>query len=460
MRSGKSFLALMALALGLGAYIYFVEMKREPASDAAAKKDKVFALQPGAIEELEIHAASGERTTVVKKGSDWAITAPEPLDADATETASVATTIEGLEIQRVIDEAPASLADFGLDPARITVGFREAGQTTRRTLRLGQKTPTGGDVYAQVEGQPRVFLISGYLEDSLNKTPFNLREKSVLKFTRDGVDSLTLEAAGAAPLAFARGQSEWRFTKPTAAKADFSAVDGIVGGVFQARMKSVVPATVDARGALAAADMKKFGFDKPQATAVLGSGSTRATLVLGGAADDTSVYARDLSRPIVFTVEKSLVDTFTRKADDLRKKDVFEFRSFTALGLDLTLGGQSVTFGKEKPAKADQSTAVDEWKIQKPAAKDVDQTKVTDLLTTISNLRAESFTDKPSPTGETLVVTARFGDTGSPSTETVTLRKSGAAVHAIVPGEPGAAVVSTADFDKAVSLFKELAGIK
>ena len=42
MRGGRSFLILLVVALGLGAYIYFVESKREPADTAASKKDKVF----------------------------------------------------------------------------------------------------------------------------------------------------------------------------------------------------------------------------------------------------------------------------------------------------------------------------------------------------------------------------------------------------------------------------------
>ena len=39
--------------------------------------------------------------------------------------------------------------------------------------------------------------------------------------------------------------------------------------------------------------------------------------------------------------------------------------------------------------------------------------KMTDLLTTLSNLRADKFADKPLATGETVEVTARFGDDGS-----------------------------------------------
>ena len=47
---------------------------------------------------------------------------------------------------------------------------------------MGNKTPTGSDLYAQVEGQPKLFLISGYLEDTFNRTTFDLRDKTALKF--------------------------------------------------------------------------------------------------------------------------------------------------------------------------------------------------------------------------------------------------------------------------------------
>jgi Domain of unknown function (DUF4340) len=161
-RGGKSFLILVVLALGIGAYAYFVESKREPAG-TAAKKAEVFTLDVDKIEEVEIKSASGDVTTLKKNGAKWQITAPEQLDADDSEINSVVSTLRSLEVQRTIDENPKALAGFGLEPPRITVGFRAAGETGLRRLQLGNKTPTGGDLYARVEGQPKLFLVSSYL---------------------------------------------------------------------------------------------------------------------------------------------------------------------------------------------------------------------------------------------------------------------------------------------------------
>ena len=48
-----------------------------------------------------------------------------------------------------------------------------------------------------------------------------------------------------------------------------------------------------------ASDLKQYGLDKPQLTVVLGTGSSQASLLLGGKADDATLYAKDSSRPMV-----------------------------------------------------------------------------------------------------------------------------------------------------------------
>jgi hypothetical protein len=464
MRGGRSFLILMVIALGLGAYIYFVESKREPAGDtAAAKKEKVFSIDSAKLDEIEVKSVSGETTTLKKKDGAWEITAPEPMPTDSSEVGGLVSTIESLEIQNVVDQNPKSAAEFGLEPPRFTVAFKQAGATAPTRLQLGRKTPTGGDLYARVEGQPRVFLISGFIEDSLNKTAFKLRDKTILKFERDAADSLMIEKADGPAVALAKKGSDWRFTKPYDAKADFNLVDGIVGKLNQAKMTSIETAD-------GSKDLKKYGLDKPQVTATVGAGSARATLALGAKKDDGSLYARDMSRPMIFTVDGSLADELKKGPDDLRRKELFEFKSFSAQHVEVTMGGQTYVFEKPKAAESaaaaaagaspspTPSPAADVWKQIKPTAKDIDQAKFNDFLTTVSALRAEKFADKALTSGDEMTVSVKFGDASA--TEQMHFRKSGGVVHAIRAGDAGAAIVPTADYDKAVNLLKDIAGIK
>jgi hypothetical protein len=459
MRGGRSFLVLLVVALGLGAYIYFVESKRDPAGASVVAGEKVFGIETGTIEEVRIEATSGERTTVRKTGDRWQIVEPAALEADTTAVSSLASTLESLESERTVDENPESVAAYGLEPPRLTVAFKVAGEPVERRLLIGERTPTGSDLYARVEGDPKLILIASYIEDSLNKTTFDLRDKSVLKFARDGIDAISLEPADAPAVTLARSGDDWRLSAPAGAAADYSTVDGLIGRLFQARMQAIVsPADPASAAEPSPDDLRTYGLDRPAVVVHLGAGSTRASLAVGAAHDSTTRYARDLSRPLVFTVESSLVDDLTKKPDDLRSKDVFAFRSFTALGVDVAAGGATVTFAKTPAPEGAEAPANDTWKQTAPAEKDVDQTKLTDLLTTLSNLRAQSFAARAHAGGEEVVVTARFGEAASPTEERVVFRKSGDVVHAIREGEPGAAVVSTEDFDRALSLFKELTG--
>jgi hypothetical protein len=449
MRGGKSFLLLLVLAVGIGAYAYFVESKGETSRAASVKREKVFTVDSDKIEEIEVKAATGEVTKLKKDAGTWRITSPAGLESDPAEAGAITTALAGLEQERVVEEKPASLKEFGLDPARVSITFRAAGETTARKLNLGMKTPIGSDIYATVDGNPKVFLIGAFREDSLNKTTFNLRDKTVLKFDRDGANQLTIDD-GKKPMQFTKQGAKWRITQPVTTAADFTAVDGLIGRIFQSRMKSYVADD-------GTTDLKKYGLDKPAYIVKVRAGSAEAQLALGTKADDTSVYARDLSRPNIFTLESTLVDDLKRTPSDMRQKDVFDFRTFTAVGIDIVRGGQTYTF-----AKGDAG-----WKLTKPSAKDLDQPKVDTMLTNFSGLSAESFVDAAAASSDETVVTARYGDPAAPVTETVTFRiipargkDANPTVHAIRQGEKGAAVLTALAFDKAMAAFKELTGSK
>src|SRR5262245_34554196 len=113
MRGGKSFLLLVVVALGLGAYVYFVEMKKDP-SDTAAKTSKVFTLESEKIDSLTVKSASGDTTTLKKENGAWKITAPAGLATDIAEVSGITTALAGLDMGKVVDDNAPSLKEFSL----------------------------------------------------------------------------------------------------------------------------------------------------------------------------------------------------------------------------------------------------------------------------------------------------------------------------------------------------------
>ncbi len=448
MRGVRSTLILLVVLAGLLGYIYFVESKKPETVAGEEAKPKVFAVTADKIAELSVKPATGDATVLRKADGKWQIVQPVDSAADDAEVSGITSNLASLEVQRVVDEAPGDLKQYGLAQPRVDIGFKAAGDKGEHHLLVGDKTPTGGEMYAKLQNEKKVFLISGYLDTSLNKSTFDLRDKSVMKFDRTGVDSVVLGAADkSTEVQIAKTGDEWNLAKPVAARADYGAVEGLIGRLQTAQMKSLV--TPDAK------DLKEYGLDKPEASATVAAGSARATLELGKKAADGTVYARDAARPMVFTVEASLLDELKKPGDEYRRKDVFESRPYNTQRVEITRGSDSLVFEKVKGQGKD---ATEKWRQVAPTARDVDATKMDGFLTKLTNLRVQSWAAAGTKTGTdqpALTATIRFDD--GKKQERVAFGKAASDVYASRTGEPGAAKLDATEFDDAV---KALDGLK
>ena len=447
MRGMRSTIALLVVALGLGGYIYFVTWKKD-GNTAASNEKKVFqSIESTDIAELTIKAESGDRTTVKKEGEHWQIVSPIQTAAAESDVIAAASALANIDVVRVVDEAPADLAQYGLASPRVEVEYKASGEKPSGKLLLGSKTPTGSNVYAMKGDEKRVFLVAEYQNASLNKSTFDLRDKSVMKIDREKVDGVEVSYAGKG-FGFAKKGEEWRVIQPLSAAADAGTVESLVGRVQGAQMKSIVTEQPTP------ADLKKFGLEKPEVAVTVNTGSARATLAVGGAAADDAVYARDLSKNLIVTVDKSLADDFKKPLDEYRRREAFEMRAFTATRVELTRGGQTVAFER---VKGQGENAQDTWKRVDPNPADVDKAKMDGFLAGLADIRATSFTPTTANTGidkPALAVYAKFED--GKKEERVTFGQSGSDVYFTRPGEPGAAKADSEKFTDAIKALDEL----
>jgi hypothetical protein len=438
MRGLTSTIVAAVVLAGLVGYIYKYEWG-QPAS-AGEEKEKAFAaVESDSIEELRIKAASGETARLVKGTSGWELVEPAKADADASELSSITSNIGSLEVQRVVEENPGDLAQYGLNPPRVDVAFRLKNEKDFRHLLIGEKTPTGGDLYAKLQSDKKVFLISSFLDSTFNRTPFDLRDKTILEFDREKVDAVEIAGKGTT-LRFTRSGTEWKIAQPFAARGDYGAIEGLVTRLSSGQMQRIVDAEPK--------DLKTYGLESPTLTATVNTGSARASLVLGKT-EGESTYAKDASRPMVFAVEKGLATDLEKPVGEFRRKDVFDFRSFNANRIEIRRGAETFTFEKTK-----DKDGKDIWR--NAAGENADTTKVEDLLTKLSNLRATSFEPARHASLETpaLTVTVRFED--NKKTETVTLGAAGSDVFAGRTDEPGSAKLEKTAYDDAIKALDAL----
>jgi hypothetical protein len=434
MRGLTSTILLLLVLGGLVGYVYFADAP--PASEAEAKP-KAFTISPENIEEVRIRNLDGETSRAQRVDTAWQVVEPVKADADATEIAAITSGLAGLEVQRVVDENPSDVKQYGLDPARVEVEFREKDQKDFRRLLIGEKTPAGSDLYAKTPDQNRVFLISSYLESTFNKNAFNLRDKAILKFDREKAD--TVEIGGAFPAQFTRDGMEWRIAKPIAARADYAAVEGLVTKLSSGQMQEIVSPD--------GADLKQYGLVMPAMRVDIGTGSARATLLIGTPDEAGLPRAKDAARPAVFTIDKALMTDLSKPVDEFRRKDVFDFRSFSANRVELRRDSGTRTFEK---------TSADGKDVWRSGGKDVDNGMVEALLTALTNLRAQSFERAAPPSLKTPVLTAVVQFDEGRKMETVTFGRAGTDAFAARADEPGAAKLESGTFDEAIKALDAL----
>lgn len=382
----RTWLALVVLA-GLGAYIYFVESKREPGSEK--KKEKVFSLDKAKVGALTLRPRAAEEIRLVKdQDKGWRMAAPREVPADSGAVDSIVSALESLEVEDAVGDKPASLAEFGLEKPRMTVEATEQGGRSVSLL-LGDKVPAGSGVYAKLPSSPRVFTIAGYLDGTFDKKAFDLRDRDVLHVKRDEIQGLEVTGPEGSYVLAKDSAGEWSFRKPLATRAGRWSVDGLLGALEGLRMESVA--------AEEPKDLKPFGLDKPQrtVTAVLATG-VRRTLEIGSSPSDKKYNARDAAGGPVVVVASGLVDDLAKGMDSLRDKRLGDVAAYDVEGFEAVIDGAARAYAKTT-AKGKDGVETQTWKRTSPDPKELETDKVQDALFKVGGLEAQSFVDAPGP---------------------------------------------------------------
>jgi hypothetical protein len=312
-------------------------------------------------------------------------------------------------------------------------------------LLIGTKAAIGSAVYAQLSSSPRVILIDADIEDAANKAPSDLRDKAVFRIDRDKIDSLEIDAAGGTVHLVKQGL-EWELTKPLHTHGDLGVVSELLTKLTSLRMASIIDSP--------AAGSATYRLDKPVVAVTVAAGNARETLQIGGKADESNSYARNLSRPIVFTIPTAVVDALKNEPAHYRRKDVFEFQTIDATRLEVVRDGQSTVY-----EKATAAGSGGKWRKLSPSAqdKDIEPAKMDAVLSKLSYLRAVTFVQTPPglTSGSGIISVLVKYDEGKKS-ESVRLAKLGSAPFAVRADWPDAAKLDASAYALLVASLDDL----
>lgn len=233
-------LVLLALVvLGGGAYVYFVERHAPTTEQRAERKDKIFPeLDQEKVRRVEIVNSHG-RFELEKANGEWKLTAPVADDANSGTVASLLSSLRSLKAERTLEAAGLKLADYGLDPAGLSV-TAEDETGVRFTVTVGSELPLGNSRAAMTDGA-HVYLVNKYLASDIDRELSGWRSDQLAQLYSSDVASLSL-VTPAGRVALAHSAGVWTLTEPFADLADRDRAEGLVSDLNAARIKEFVDA--------------------------------------------------------------------------------------------------------------------------------------------------------------------------------------------------------------------------
>jgi hypothetical protein len=377
----RNTLIMAVLVVVLGALVYVLEFRGSDEREAAeAIADRLLDFAPEEVTAMTIESAEG-RISLARANDAWRVTAPYDLAADDTAVSSIVNRLQTADRDRVIDEAPEDLARFGLDEPQVSVTLQLADGDSR-SLALGNGTPVGFNVFVQSGDGDTVYTTPASLKDTVNKTLYDLRDRSILSFVntdvaRVEIDGPEVDATVERQPDLGDGITRWALSEPLEASADTDTVSALVSR-FRTGTALAFP-TDDPSDE----QLDEFGLDAPEITLRLWTGDSAAhTLQIGGSAEEPSGrYARRLGSDAVMIIPDDLVNELPGSADALRNRTVVEFARDRVNAIDIDTDAEDKRLEKD---------GID-WRIRRPRALDGDAAAVSSLLTAALGLRALEF---------------------------------------------------------------------
>ncbi len=420
MRAGR-LIALLAVVLALGAYIYFVERHGPTTDELKQRQDKLFpTMDQAKVQRIVITNPKG-RFELKKESDVWRLVAPIADEANGGAVTSLLSSLAGLKADRTLAAKDVKLADYGLEKPEMAVAFAD-DKGVESKLALGAEMPLGSTRAAQT-GKDSVFVVNKYIASDIEKDLAGWRSTQLAQVYSTDVASLTVkDAAGRVALAQAAGV--WTLTEPIADLAEREKADGVLSDLSAAQIKEFV----DAPG-----DLKALGLEPPQLeiTVVRKDNKPPVQLAFGSERDKDGSKQRACKRgDRVYWVEATAAGKATTAIAEWRSKKLVRLDTWAASTLDLEAGKDKASLERKDG-------------IWKAGNVEVDADAVSRRLNTVGDLTVAAF-DRPKPTGAANGHVKIAVEDGAAVEATFYAGGTDAEAIAVVPGRAGALAVDGA----------------
>jgi hypothetical protein len=361
--------AILALVVAaLGAFVYFYEIRgSEQRAEAEAEAKRLFpGVEAAEITSVELLTSDGQDAVLERAPSGWRLREPRDFPADGPALNGLVSVLAGLTSEAVFEE-PAPLEDYGLGE-EVRVRFRAGGE--EYVVRVGDKTPVGGNTYLATAADAPVYAVASYRANALTKALEELQDKRIAVFDRDAVSAIDASWPGGA-VRLVRADEGWRVTEPL---EDVAEELGLERPEFRAELE----------------------FDASAASEA-GEEPLRMSVSIGASLDGDNRAVRGAEDAIRYSVAASRLDRLPRKIGSYRFRELARFDEAEAERFELVFQDEAAGQSWMLTGQRGEAGWVTEPEAMSPV-------KVSTLLSRLARLRAvDVMAERLGPTERTFL---------------------------------------------------------
>jgi hypothetical protein len=308
---------VLLAALG-GVTWWSVKKDQKSAGEESGKSAKILTLSEGDIDRVEIQRRDGELTILQKQpAGQWRLVSPAEFATDAEAVSALLMALSGVNSEKVVEEKPGDLAQFGLAQPNERVVIKLKGGK-KRTLLIGDFSPVGGGAYAAVDGDAKVHTIASFTTTAIDKRAADLRDKRLLTFDQAKLTRVEL-SSGKSTVEFSKNpRNEWTITSPKPMRADNWRVEELIRVLREAKLDPTL--TEDQRKALGA----QFASSNSTAAVAVTDASGTQRIEVRKSKDD-KYYAKSSAVDGFHLLTGEAGAALAKVPEEYRNKKLFDF---------------------------------------------------------------------------------------------------------------------------------------
>jgi Domain of unknown function (DUF4340) len=280
------------------------------------------------VRKLVIERSGGQTIEVDRSGDKWNIVKPAKYAADPTNVRQVLSALANARVADFISDAPSSVTQYGLEQPRLTVAVYAGKENARQSLLFGYKQSEQGKdgIYVRRGERTPVYTVHPYVMSDVDKSVFELRDKTVLGIAPAKVQRFTIATLNAKFTVERASPSKWQVSDGKKGDADTPVVERFLNTLHFLKGSAIVEDPMT--------DPKQFGMDKPteEITLIAKDGKPLGWIKLAKLAEapvkggtppsprSYEYYVTSSAGTAVYAIDDYTFDQLNKTADEFRAR--------------------------------------------------------------------------------------------------------------------------------------------